>query len=53
MLADVSGDEVENYLITEGIVHLDTTPAGVPTNAPCSDAQHAAQAAGAPLRFHA
>jgi len=53
MLADVSGDEVENYLISEGIVRQNETPAGVPTNAPCSDAQHAAQAAGAPLHFRA
>src|SRR5438477_9530601 len=43
MLADVSGDEVENYLIRENIVRPDETPAGVPTNAPCTDAQHAAQ----------
>ncbi len=53
MLANVSGDEVENYLIGEGIVSHDTSPAGVPTNAPCTDAQHAAQAAGAPVKFHA
>ncbi|SRR5579862_1554592 len=53
MLADVSGDEVENHLIREGFVNRDGTPAGVPTNAPCTDAQHAAQAAGAPLHFHA
>lgn len=45
MLADVSGDEVEAYLLTKGIVQKNAVPAGVPTNAPCTDAQHEAMAA--------
>src|SRR5271167_2288222 len=40
MLADISGDELEHYLVTNGLVHLDAAPAGVPTNAPCTDDQH-------------
>ncbi len=51
MLADVSGDEVEAYLLEKGLVRPNDAPAGVPTNAPCTDEQHAAQAAFAPLKF--
>src|ERR1700751_2591027 len=53
MLADVSGDEVESYLIEKGLVQHSSAAAGVPTNAPCTDEQHAAQAAGIPLKFQA
>lgn len=52
MLADVSGEEVETYLITERIVESSEADAGVALNAPCSDAEHAAQAAsGGVLKF--
>ena len=55
MLADVSGDEVEAYLVENGLVERNTAPAGVPTNSACSDEQHAAQAAeaarGMQIRF--
>jgi hypothetical protein len=47
MLADVSGEEVETYLITERVVESNEADAGVALNAPCSDAEHAAQAAKA------
>ena len=55
MLADVSGEEVENYLLGNNLV----TPSGVapsaPTNSPCSDEEHAARALdnseGKPVRF--
>ena len=40
MLADVSGDEVEQYLIENKLVELNPADAGVPTNAPCADEQH-------------
>ena len=36
MLADVSGDEVEAYLIGEGLVQKSDAPTGVPTNTCCS-----------------
>jgi monothiol glutaredoxin len=36
MLADVSGDEVEAYLVREKLVALSDTPAGAPTNQPCA-----------------
>lgn len=44
MLADVSGEEVENYLLSNDLVKPTETEAGVPTNAPCSDEEHARMA---------
>lgn len=43
MVADVSGEELEQWLIREGFVGADDSPAGAPTNAPCSDEEHAQQ----------
>jgi glutaredoxin len=40
MLADVSGEEVEQYLIENKIVQPSNADAGVPLNAPCSTEQH-------------
>jgi len=55
MLADVSGEEVENYMLGNNLVHPNEKEASAPTNAPCSDEEHAAQAAerveGQPVRF--
>src|ERR1044072_5318580 len=42
MLADVSGEEVEKYLIDNKIVQPSDTDAGVPLNAPCSTEEHEA-----------
>lgn len=41
MLADVSGEEVENYLLANNLVQPSDAEAGVPTNAPCTDEEHA------------
>jgi monothiol glutaredoxin len=43
MLADVSGEEVEQYLVQKKLVNPSDADAGVPLNAPCSDEEHAAQ----------
>ena len=51
MLADISGDELEHYLVTNNLVALSNATAGAPTNAPCSDDQHAAMQAGLPVDF--
>src|SRR5438094_4046554 len=51
MLADISGDEVENYLVSHRLVQVSDANTDVPTNAACSDEQHAAQAAD--LKFRA
>ncbi|HVF73256.1 MAG TPA: glutaredoxin [Chthoniobacterales bacterium] len=40
MLADVSGDEVEQYLVENNLVQANARDAGVPTNAPCANEQH-------------
>ena len=52
MLPDISGDELEQYLVSHSLVQLSPEAAGVPTNAACSDDQHAAMQAGLPLDFH-
>ncbi|HSH09220.1 MAG TPA: glutaredoxin [Oceanipulchritudo sp.] len=41
MLADVSGEEVENYLLSNNLVQPSEMAPEVPTNAPCSDEEHA------------
>ena len=41
MLADISGEEVEQYLITKGLVKPVDAACEVPTNSGCSDAEHA------------
>ncbi|MFY8269509.1 MAG: glutaredoxin family protein [Terrimicrobiaceae bacterium] len=42
MLADISGEEVEAYMLQNGIVGDASKPTDVPLNAPCSDDEHAA-----------
>ncbi|QYM78963.1 glutaredoxin [Horticoccus luteus] len=44
MLADVSGEEVENYLLSNELVKPTEAPADAPTNAACSDDEHARMA---------
>jgi monothiol glutaredoxin len=36
MLPDISGDEVEAFLLANKLVEANTREAGVPTNAPCA-----------------
>mgnify|MGYP005745326377 FL=1 len=42
MLADVSGEEVENYMLSNGLVTTTVEKTEVPTNAPCTDEEHEA-----------
>lgn len=42
MLADISGEEVEAYMLEHGIVGQSQKSTDVPLNAPCSDEEHAA-----------
>jgi glutaredoxin len=42
MLADVSGEEVEEFLISNNLVLSSSAPTDVPTNAPCPPEQHEA-----------
>lgn len=40
IVADVSGDELEAWLIRNGVVTPNTAPVPVPTNSACTDEQH-------------
>ncbi len=40
MLADVSGEELEEYLLEIGLVGSSEKTTDVPLNAPCTDEQH-------------
>jgi len=51
MLADISGEEVEAYLLKEGLVHPSERETNVPLNSSCTDAEHAAMQAGQPIHF--
>ncbi len=51
MLPDISGEEVEAYLLKEGLVQSSDRQTNVPLNSACSDAEHAAMQAGAPINF--
>ena len=42
MLADVSGEEVENWMLSNGLITPSPTEAEAPTNAPCTDEEHEA-----------
>ena len=44
MLADVSGDEVEDYLVSNDLIKPVNQSVDVPTNAGCSDEEHAKMA---------
>lgn len=44
MLADVSGEEVENYLLSNDLVKPTDSDADVPLNAGCTDEEHAKMA---------
>ena len=41
---EIDGEEVENYLLSNDLVKSSDTSAGVPTNAGCSDEEHAKMA---------
>jgi glutaredoxin len=46
MLADVSGEDVEKWMIENGYLEGSDAAADAPTNSACSDEQHAAMARG-------
>ena len=50
MLADISGEEVENYLLANNLVKSGRRVAEVPTNAGCSAEEHE-KMASKPVRF--
>jgi glutaredoxin len=46
MLPDISGEEVEQWMIAQGLITPSDAPPDAPIDSACSDAQHAAMAAG-------
>ena len=46
MLPDVSGEEVEAYLIENGLLQASDAPADAPIDSACTDEQHDAMARG-------
>lgn len=48
MLADVSGEEVEAWMIANGLLQPDDSQPDAPINSACSDEQHEAMARGLP-----
>lgn len=51
MLADVSGEEVEKYLLSNDLVTPSEKETDVPTNQPCSDEEHARMSGSQTIRF--
>ncbi len=51
MVADISGEELEQYLVQNGLVGDPAGTTNVPLNAACSDAQHDAMARGESVKF--
>lgn len=46
MLADISGEEVENWMISNNLLQKNEAAPDAPIDSACTDAQHAAMAAG-------
>lgn len=46
MLADISGDEVEAWMLEQGLIGAVDKLADAPTNSSCTDEQHAAMERG-------
>ena len=51
MLPDISGEELEQYMLREGLVGNTEKTTNVPLNSACSQEEHDAMAKGVPLKF--
>ncbi len=51
MLCDISGEELEAYLVKNELTKPSDAPVNVPLNSACTDAEHEAMRSGAPLSF--
>ena len=51
MLADVSGEEVENYLLSNNLVKENDREADAPTDRACSDEEHERMRQSQTIRF--
>ncbi|HEX8295028.1 MAG TPA: glutaredoxin [Chthoniobacteraceae bacterium] len=52
MVADISGEELEQYLLQQKLVGEPAGTTSVPLNAPCSNEEHEAMARGEMLKVH-
>ena len=53
MLPDISGEELEQYLLSNGLVGDSAKTTSVPLNSACTDAEHDAMARGEQIKFKA
>jgi monothiol glutaredoxin len=53
MLPDISGDEVEAYLLQNGLIQSSDKATSVPTGTGCSDAEHAQMQQQIPIFYRA
>ncbi len=51
MLADISGEELEQWMLQQGLVGNTDQSTNVPLNSACTDAEHDAMARGVPLKI--
>jgi glutaredoxin len=51
MIPDISGEELEAWMLKNNIVTVNDVPVNVPLNSACSDAQHEAMARGEAVKF--
>ena len=51
MLPDISGEELEAWILQNSIVNPNDAPVNVPLNSACTDEQHEAMRSGTPLQF--
>ena len=51
MLPDISGEELEAWMLQNGVVAANDVQTNVPLNRSCTDAEHEAMARGVPLKF--
>jgi len=51
MLADISGEELEQWLLQEQLVGQSEKATNVPLNSACTDAEHEAMARGVPIKL--
>ena len=52
MLADISGEELERWMLEHQLVGQSEKTTNVPLNSACTDAEHDAMARGEPLKVH-
>ena len=52
MLADISGEELEQWMLQQGVVGNSEKATNVPLNSACTDEEHAQMQMGGELKLH-